>query len=520
MKCDQAQTWLLASDAPAVPAEAVERHLQGCADCRRMQAQLVELESCLSAGSASPAHASASDSAAKRRFLSTLADLDSPWPTAEGTPESAGTLRGVQVEPAQRSGSGVRQNARTPDSRIPRSVPLAAGLLAASILVALLTWWRPWVGSVHDDPNKAGVATHGTDKQRPDKQPGRAHPSDVPAETPRSTNDEREPNITPDNEPEAPEASQEALADLLPPCVENHVLLANAKTPGDRLLLLDGLADTLFGAISRQVKGAPSEDLQSTRDLYEHVLRDGHLSKSLLLAAEDDDARRRVAMNLMARQAEASRLAADRLPLVSELLASVSQASGDAARELDMTSSGTPCGAEFAPAQLANNSLVAACVARSVSLATEPDPLGRAEHSSEFARQLSEAIVFASLRGETAPAEELGGYLGEVVEQAVQPNLKLVDLKGADAARRERFEAVQATSRQAISMLHKNLERAPQAAKPGLERALEAQKKGSHGPHKGPKADSPRHGPGSGRIPPGLRGRSDEDLPPGLRKPK
>lgn len=148
--------------------------------------------------------------------------------------------------------------------------------------------------------------------------------------------------------------------------------------------------------------------------------------------------------------------------------------------------------------------LLGTLVLQALPLAEEDDPLRRADHCNAVAEQLVQGILLASSDGDTTRAEQLGGLLGEVLDRGIAPNLERIDLQDADPPRLADAERVEQRSGQAVEVLQRNLEKAPPAAQPGLQKALEAVGK-----------EKPPGHPGKGK---GKKDKAPKALPPGLQK--
>src|SRR5207247_200420 len=77
------------------------------------------------------------------------------------------------------------------------------------------------------------------------------------------------------------------------------------------------------------------------------------------------------------------------------------------------------------------------------------------------------------------------GQFGSLLEQGVADNLARVEGTGAPPARRGEVEEVRRSASRAREVLARNLERAPAAARPGSERALQAAGRGPRAGRKG-----------------------------------
>lgn len=415
MKCDQANSWLLMSDSPGELPEPVARHLEICDSCRNTQRQLMQLE-----GEIKSDRVSIVSQAAGRLFLSRLDQL----------PE--------------------RRLIRKQDIR--RTIAFVSATAAALALIVSGGWF---LSRLQQDGfnNRDSIVEY----------PKRSETSRIP------NND----SIPQPQQLERSAFSGVGLA-LLAPLIDNHVRLAAAELPADRFQLIADLSDALWREIVREVEAGPTSDLLLVSQLYAYVVADALPRSSHALGHFDDPIRRKVATALNGRRADAERLADNATPVVGEVLRRVSDQSDAAAEQIAQGE--VP--QEASPKLAAVNNLLTIVLASNLKLAAEVDPLRRASQSSEVADQLSQTIVFAALSGDAATAEQLGGMLGDVVERGVMVSLARFEPDGEDATRRAEYEQIKQHNQRAIEVLQRNLERAPAAARKGLQRAIEAKRNG------------------------------------------
>ncbi len=433
MKCDQANSWLLMSNSPAELPEPVARHLEICDSCRNTQRQLMQIE-----GENSSESVLIASQAAGRRFLSRLDQL----------PE--------------------RRLIRKQDIR--RTIAFICATAAALALIVSGGWFLSRLQQVGFN-NRDSIAEYPKRNKNP-----------------RMTNND---SISQPQQLERSAFSGVGLA-LLAPLIDNHVRLAAAENPADRFQLLAELSDALWRQIVREVEAGPTADLLLVSQLYAYVVADALPRGSHALGHVDDPIRREAATALNGRRADAERLAGKATPVVAEVLRRVSDQSDAAAEQIAQGE----LPQEATPKLAAVNNLLTIVLASNLKLAEEVDPLRRASQSSDIADQLSQTIVFTALGGDEATAEQLGGMLEDVVERGVMVSLARFEPDGEDAPRRAEYEQIKQHNQRAIEVLQRNLERAPAAARKGLQRALEA-KRNAHGKGNGP---SPGKENGNGKA--------------------
>jgi hypothetical protein len=127
-------------------------------------------------------------------------------------------------------------------------------------------------------------------------------------------------------------------------------------------------------------------------------------------------------------------LAGGRAPAVSDLLLRMGRQSELAAEWITTGDVPGHAGTSAPPLDAAND-LLTTVVAATTQLASERDSLRRAEQSCEVADQLANTIVFTSFGEGAEDSEELGIFLGDVLEHGVMVNLSRFEPTGADDPR-------------------------------------------------------------------------------------
>jgi hypothetical protein len=290
--------------------------------------------------------------------------------------------------------------------------------------------------------------------------------------------------------------------------LERNLQLAAAGSSKQQLAVLGDIAAELRAEACRLAREGPVEDVLLVGGLYERVVCQGLVRRAKTLPA----AEREVLIAGLVRQLEQSALEADRaaaaaLPGAAEGLRNLASASRTAGSNLT-ASTAEPTelrSPTWQPAQSGTlRDLLGTLVLQALLLAEENDPLRRADHCNAVAEQLVQGILLASSGGDTTRAEQLGGLLGEVMDRGIVPNLERIDLRDADPPRLADAERVEQRSGEAVEVLQRNLEKAPPAAQPGLQKALEAVGK-----------EKPPGHPGKGK---GKKDKAPKGLPPGLQK--
>ncbi len=450
MKCDQAGTWLLLGDSPEFPPPPVANHLQECRECRELQREILQLEQ----------------------------DVGAIPPLFASLPARQALLRELKQLPQTRANLPFRASWFT-------AIPI--GLGSAIAVVAVLAFVggrlsnRPGADAVN------GIAVHSAPAVPTIDSEGREAEEQTP---PTNSREDR------------------ALLDRL---INNHIQLSVADDSVERFNLLAQLSNMLWSELLRQAESGPTMNLPKVSRLYQRVVSYALPRRAHSLSPESAEMLALLSEQLQHRSEQAGQLSGQIIPAAAEQLLSAGERSAVSAELIRAGSlpTDTEISGEFA---VERHDWLTVVVERSIDLSEEEDPLVRARRSSDVADSLSAAIIFTSLEGEAKECEELGICLARVVDQSLMVNLENCELAQFDELQLAEFNDLKQAGKRAEEVLRRNLEKAPVAARKGLERALKAHEKSHRGPpwgRGGEKRDEEGTPPGrpGGFIPPGLRNR-------------
>ena len=225
----------------------------------------------------------------------------------------------------------------------------------------------------------------------------------------------------------------------------------------------------------RQAGHVDNADLTRLAVLYERIIQDGVLPHARALPQEEQRERLpALAAELRETEQEAERTAVQ-APVAAEPLRRLARTAGEASRFLQNTKLDLHAHKPRAPEP--SSFLVETLVVQGLRLADENDPLKRAEVCTDVAddlvRTIMEASRSASDRDEMV---KLGTYLGAVMDQAVDGNLKRVQVNAEDEQRRAEYDRIRQRAGQTVENLERNLLDAPALTRPALEQAIQASK--------------------------------------------
>ncbi|MBI1916557.1 MAG: hypothetical protein HYS12_17750 [Planctomycetes bacterium] len=300
----------------------------------------------------------------------------------------------------------------------------------------------------------------------------------------------------------APTATAPAERPLEDRVLQQHLRLAEADGPTEQLDALASMAADLRTESLRAARRGADKDVAYLAWLHARVVEEGIVPSAVGLSAEGKDSLPRVLAQLRRTEAEV-REARKASPKASGPLEVLEETAREAIRALE----GDPAvrrparPSEKPPVELASRDLLRVLVAESLLVVGEDDPARRAGHSSRVADSLARALVAKGEAADPKEAARLGENLSDVVNRGVMSNLEQVDPEDADEEQKE--EAAQARKRagEAVAAVKRNLLQLPEAARHGLERALENKRPDKPREHgkgkgKGPRKEKPRKPPG------------------------
>jgi hypothetical protein len=474
MKCREVHFWLLTTKADAPLPCGIRNHLVRCVRCRQEQQLLKRLDAEMDRLPAPPA-----DATARTRLLETIAKI--PQLEDRATPNSKIPVTYpvaqpmAQPQPAQAPQPVPQFWQWTSDVRV-----RAVLLTTAAVLLIAIGW----------------LLGHGL------------------LTTPRGA-DWAAKRISP---PVNLETTQPFVLRL----AKHDVQLAAAVDAGDQVQTLNVLAGDLKDEAIRLAQQGALAEVPVLTDLYRRVAEQGVVRRALLLPEEKRaEFVAALVKHFRTTDKQLQTLRGNAMPLVAKLLRPLE----DTAREAgDLLEAGKvpPAAMDTEPNGQERPAFVA-LVHYGLKLAEEVDPLRRAELSAEAANVLAQATVALAASGQTAHADAMGAYLGDLLGRGVASNLDRVESSADKAMFKTEIMKVRQQTAQAIAVLEKNLAGASPAAQAGLEQAIKAAtpgrdkvlQPGQEGPGILPglydppsKDDGP--GKGKGHTPPGQKKKASK----------
>ena len=261
--------------------------------------------------------------------------------------------------------------------------------------------------------------------------------------------------------------------------LEQHLRLAEAEEPAEKLHALAKMASDLRGESLREARRGKAQDLAFLVWLYQRVVNEGVVPCALPLAGGSDGKLRTAALaELRQTETEARQLARETPSGVARFLVRMANTARAATRVL-LKEPGAVCFgggvSSEPPVEVTARALLRVLVVQSLLVVREEDPVRRARYSTRVATVLAREILD---RAETADAEEasrLGQSLGAVVDRAVMGNLDQVDPADANAGQKKEAAEVRQRVGAAVAAVQERLPAMPAAARGGLQHAFQIQ---------------------------------------------
>jgi len=289
--------------------------------------------------------------------------------------------------------------------------------------------------------------------------------------------------------------------------LEQHLLLTEAEGPAEQLEALTRMATDLRTESLRAARRGAEKDVAYLAWLHARVVDEGIVRCAAELPAGGKALLSPVLAQLR-RAADEARAARRESPKVAASLDVLEATAREAIRALESDPAARARAmlsprkhATQPPVELASRDLLLVLIAESLLVVGEDDPVRRAGHSSRIADSLAKTIV-AKGAADPQEAARLGENLGAVVNRGVMSNLEQADPEEFDEEQKKEAEQVRKRAGDAVAAVKENLPRLPEAAREGLERALEGKSPENpqgHGKGKGPKKEKPKKPPGRPR---------------------
>jgi hypothetical protein len=435
MKCREAQYWLYSFQPNAAWPSDVVGHLQDCPDCQQLQAQLRQIDTGINQ-------------------ITTPAKNDAP----------IGRLLDRVAKTPQ-----VSAPAEKPTPRLPGWARIAA-YLAGSIALILIGW----VLGRYVEP--AEVA------------PGN------PVETVKTVFVDKTVEVIKfqDKIVHVPLQSDRSLFTVL---LKRNARLVQASAPSDRLDTLLDMADDCRQHALTLIEQGPHDTLPMTIELYGQLLRDGVLVQLGQAAAAERPALQAAARGRLEKMADLPASAMKALPRVlADEREALQKTTKTIIDRVDRPEEALPTRPQKQGAgALAPTS---ALVQFAITVSSETDPVAKADLCAGYVDRLMPSMRLYLAEEGQAERIQMGQQFGELIQFGVYQPLEVATAKEPEAPVKAHAEQVFEAVGKAVAEMEKNLQQAPDDARQGWQKALEATRpsfeKNNHKGGKGKEGKGPR----------------------------
>lgn len=260
-----------------------------------------------------------------------------------------------------------------------------------------------------------------------------------------------------------------AERDLVAKLVQRNARLVQSATVKDRLDTLLDMADDFRTHVTTLLERGPRDQLPHAIELYRQLLNEA-VPMQLQQAMPDERVELEAATRT--RLTKLTDLGSAPLPaIVEEQRGAFQAATQKAVALLDRPPVVRPWerGESMSP--------MVALVQFAIAHSSEADALAKAERCAACVQRLTPVMMLV-LSEEGTPRVELGQQFGEMIRFGVYQPIELATAKEPPQPVRDQAERILRDTAQSVAEMEKHLKDAPADVRPGLERALEATRKG------------------------------------------
>ena len=306
----------------------------------------------------------------------------------------------------------------------------------------------------------------------------------------------------------------ESDRNLFTTLLKRNARLVQASQVGERLDTLLDMANDCRQHALMLIEQGPRDSLPLTIDLYGQLLRDG-----VLVQLAQAPAANRASLQAAARARLGKMANADAPPMPVKILADQRDALQNATQQtmerLDQLE-GVIVPAKSRKIQRSEPmSPTSALIQFALTYSSEADPVVKADLCTDYVQRLMPSMMLYLADDATPQRVEMGQQFGEMIQFGIYTPLELASTKETPEPVKAQAERIIRNAGQAVAEIEENLDKAPDAAKAGLERALEATVKGwekndkNKGQGKGPPWKRNPNGSPENKSTPG-KGKKDQ----------
>jgi hypothetical protein len=281
-------------------------------------------------------------------------------------------------------------------------------------------------------------------------------------------------------------ADRELFAALL----KRNAQLVQALQASDRLTALLDMADDCRQHALTLIADGPRDSLPMTIELYGQLLREGVLVQVARAPADERPAMRTTVRSRLKQTPPTD--ATPALPkVVEDQRIALQTMTTDTLDQLG----GIEAPPKVSPKKLPRSDVIpptSALVQFAIAYSSEADPVAKADFCADYVQRLMPAMMLCLAEDASPKRDDMGQQFGEMIQFGIYRPLEVATAKAPPQAVMDQAARIFENADQTIANMQKHLERASKTARPGLERAIEASKKGKAHDKKSGKAKDKR----------------------------
>jgi hypothetical protein len=257
--------------------------------------------------------------------------------------------------------------------------------------------------------------------------------------------------------------------------LKHNAQLVQTSQSAERLETLLDMAEDCRQHALTLIEQGPRDSLPLTIELYGQLLRDGVVVQLAQAKAPARPALQRLARARLDKMALPA--TAPGLPKVVEDQRAALQSATQQARDLVDRP-------EDAPARKAARTEVtspsAALVNFAVAYGAEADPIARADVCADCVQRLMPSMMLCLAEDASPQRLEMGQEFGTLIQHGIYAPLAVAAAKEPPQPVKDQVSRIYQSAAQTVAGMEENLQQANENARPGLQRALDATKKGKN----------------------------------------
>lgn len=244
------------------------------------------------------------------------------------------------------------------------------------------------------------------------------------------------------DEPKKPEQKDLAQLGVEERVLTRHLILAETREPTRRLHTLSDMAGDVREESIDQARKGKAEELPYLTWLHARILHDGVIRSAAAVRAKSSDLLEPVVTQLRQAETGLDKLAQSAPEMIAIHLRSLRRQVSETASALSVGGDVTPPDPN-PPLRFASRGHLQVLVLTSLQMATEEDPVKRAEQSTDAVDSLTQQLLDQSGKLDPNEVVKLTENLEALMEQGIRGNLGELDFEKIDPLQRKQLEKLQ-----------------------------------------------------------------------------